>query len=107
MREDHFRVVCALPSPLLRLVLLKVAYGCPAFAVRDGWIDYFVSQHVSKIMSKHAKAFALADKLAARFHSEYGHAGVWKEPGSVRLLHAFDIELGADPFVQRALSRYG
>ena len=94
LREAHFRVVCALPSPRLRLVLLKVAYGCPASALRDGWIDYFGPQHVSKIMSKHAKAFALADKLAARFHSEYGHAGVWKEPGSVRLLHAFDIELG-------------
>ena len=94
LREAHFRVVCALPSPRLRLVLLKVAYGCPAIVVRDGWIDYFGPQHVSKIMSKHAQACALADKLAARFHSEYGHAGVWKEPGSVRLLHAFDIELG-------------
>ena len=94
LRESHFRVVYALPLPRLRLVLLKVAYGCPASALRDGWIDYFGAQHMNKIQTKHVDAMVLADKVAARFHSDYGHAGVWKEPGSARLLHAFDIELG-------------
>jgi hypothetical protein len=62
--------------------------------LRDGWIDYFGSQQVTKIMTKHAKAFALADKLAARFHVDYASAGAWKDDGSVRLLHALDIEFG-------------
>ena len=94
LRETHFRVVCSLPSPRLRLALLKAAYGCPVSGLRDGWIDYFGSQHVTKIMTKHAKAFALADKLAARFHVDYASAGAWKDDGSVRLLHALDIEFG-------------
>ena len=39
LRESHFRVVCQLKYPRLRLVLLKAAYGCPVGCVRDGWID--------------------------------------------------------------------
>ncbi len=38
--------------------------------------------------------FALVDKLAARFHVDYASAGAWKHDGSVRLLHALDIEFG-------------
>ncbi|MFM7980109.1 MAG: hypothetical protein ACKPKO_12415, partial [Candidatus Fonsibacter sp.] len=67
----------------LRIVLRKAAYGCFASALRDGWIGYFGPQHVTKLMTKHANAFALADKLAVRFHSDYGSAGVGKEQGIV------------------------
>jgi hypothetical protein len=54
-----------------RLVLSKAAYGCLASALRDGWIDYFGPQHMNNISYKLAKAFALAQKLAARFQGEF------------------------------------
>ena len=63
-------------------------------ALRDGWIDYFGPQHVTNIITQHANAFALAEKLVARFHVDYASAGAWKDHGRVRLLHAFNIELG-------------
>ena len=62
---------CSLLWIRWRLVLSKAAYGCLASALRDGWIDYFGPQHMNNISSKLAKAFALAQKLAARFQGEF------------------------------------
>jgi hypothetical protein len=94
LRESHFRVVCQLKFPRLRLVLLKAAYGCPVGCVRDGWIDYFGVTHVAKLCSKQADVLDLADELCNRFHIQYAEAGVWLKDVGLRPLHVFDIELG-------------
>ena len=62
---------CSLLWIRWRLVLSKAAYGCLASALRDGWIDYLGPQHINNIMSKHAKSFALTQKLAARSRCEF------------------------------------
>ena len=36
LREHRFRVVCSVPSPILRICLLKAAYACLPQLVRDG-----------------------------------------------------------------------
>ena len=94
LRESHFRVVCGVPQPRLRLALLKAAYGCPVSAIRDGWIDYFGQNAIIRLTSKRVDVLLLADEMSSRFHKDFADAGAWSSLGSQRPLHVFDIELG-------------
>ena len=94
LRESHFRVVCGVPQPRLRLALLKAAYGCPVSAIRDGWIDYFGQNAIIRLTSKRVDVLLLADEMSSRFHKDFADAGAWSSLASQLPLHEFDIELG-------------
>ena len=70
LRESHFRLVCGVPQPRLRLALLKAAYGCPVSVIRDGWIDYFGSGAILCLTSKRVDVLELADEMSSRFHKD-------------------------------------
>ena len=55
LRESHFRVVCGISQPRLRLALLKAAYGCPVSVIRGRWIDYFGSSATVRLTSKRGR----------------------------------------------------
>ncbi|MCP4244410.1 MAG: hypothetical protein GY772_28030, partial [bacterium] len=98
LREGHFRVVCALPEPLLRGALLKAAYGCKPGNVRDGWIDYFGPKEVAMLAQGQRRGVALeASAVLQRFHVEYRQRGVYRALtlGEATLaLGRLDMELG-------------
>ena len=67
LREHHFCLVSAVPSPILRLFLLKVAYACPPQPLRDGWIDYFGSCMLNRLAARKDGLRDEAEMMYARF----------------------------------------
>jgi hypothetical protein len=95
LRESNFRNVCGVKSPVVRLYLLKAAYGCPATLVRDGWIDYLSASQMSRMGTGKEDLFIQAEQLYTRFHVTYEAAGVWRHArDGKRQLHMFDVEVG-------------
>ncbi|MCP4243103.1 MAG: hypothetical protein GY772_21325, partial [bacterium] len=94
----HFREVCVLPSPRLRVALLKAAYGCQPATIKDGFIDYFWPRDLARLRDgDRADLAARADEHLRRFHVLYRERGVYRSfPPSetALLLGRFDMELG-------------
>ena len=98
LREYHFRVVCSLPRPWLRLALIQAAYACPVGKIRDGWIDYFGGGQIASLMRTEVKeALDFGDELMRRFHCVYRKDSVWSHlPAGqdIQILGKLGIDIG-------------
>ena len=95
LREHHFRVVCLIPSPIVRLYVLKVAYSCPPQLLRDGWIDYFGAGLAQRLAARKGDVLNEVESLYCRFQNIYSESGLWREAREgMQQLYLFDVDVG-------------
>ena len=72
LKEHHFKDVCVIDCPWLRLVMLQSAYAAKREKIRDCWIESFGTPLCTKIMKPDLKIFrGDMSFILKKFHREY------------------------------------
>ncbi len=98
LAPHHFRDVCALASPRLRVALLKAAYGRRPAHIREGVIDYFSPRDIGRLREgDRAELAKRGEEILRTFHVVYRQRGAYRglsAADTTLLLDRLDMDVG-------------